>query len=240
MSSETELIAVSTLAAVQAACAENIALAQSFLQAALLANQGKVQEAAAQLTEVHDQTDDLRLLFMAFQFFFRTGDMTRAMGITNRRIQIARREDKPEPEARALSNLGLNYLTLGEHTQAKQCGEQALAINERIGHQLGIARDLGHLANVYELIGELDQAENLNYRGLAIAKSIDAHEMVAGKLANLGDIAFARGNHLQAGKLWQQAMELFEHIGVRKWHTQLKAKLESLPITQVTTAKPAE
>lgn len=232
MSSETEIIAPTTLADVQAACDESVALAALFHNAAILANQGRVVEAAAMLTEVHEQTEDLRLLFMAFQFFFRTGDVSRAMVITKRRIEIARNAGKCEAQARALSNLGLIYLTAGDMTQAKVCGEQALAINERIGHQMGIARDLGHLANVCEVTGDLDQAETFNHRGLAIAQSINAHEMVAGKLANLGDIACTRGNHAQAKDLWQQALELFERIGVRKWHSQLKGKLESVAKTQ--------
>lgn len=229
MSSETEIISPATLVDVQTACAESVTHAQSFYQAALWANAGQVQEAAAGITEVYEDTEDPRLLFMAFQFYFRTGDVERAKAVTITRITLAGRDGQLGIEARARCNLGLICLTQGDMENAMQYGKQALAIDERLEDQIGIARDLGHIANVHEAMGELDQAQTLNLRGLAIAKGIGAHEIVAGKLANLGDIAHARGNVEEASQLWQEALDLFERIGVRKWHSQLRTKLRTLP-----------
>lgn len=219
-----------TLSGLDAARASNSPGADETAHAVDLAHHGRHDEAAATLRAALAHTDDIRLLFLGFQYFFRTIDHAEAEALTERRLAITERHAETEHTARACTNLGLIHLVTGRPHSARTLMERAVAIDERLGNQHGLARDLGNLANVFEETGDLDTAESLNRRSLEIAERIGAREIAAGKLANLGDIALARANPAEAAALWRRALTEFEHLGLEKWRAAYAAKLAALTL----------
>ncbi|MBY0114402.1 MAG: tetratricopeptide repeat protein [Phycisphaerales bacterium] len=207
------LIDAWTLEQALAAANEGVANASAVVRAAEAANAGKIDEAAAGLRLSMHNCGDIRLLFLGFQFFFRTGDHATAELLTLRRLRVAERDCETQHVARACTNLGLIHLTTGRLQSAQELCERALAIDERLVNHAGIARDLGNLANVHEARGEFDTAERLNHRSLTLARELGDEIMAAGKLANLGDIAEATGRRALARQLWSEAAELFTRSG---------------------------
>lgn len=199
----------------QARAAADVPESAAIVEAALAANAGRVEEAASTLRRSMPSCEDIRLLFLGFQFFFRTGDHATAETLTQRRLEIAERASETEHVARACTNLGLVHLSTGRLESAQSLCARALAIDERLGHQQGVARDLGNLANVFEARKEFVTAERLNHRSLAIAREIGDDVIAAGKLANLGDIAEATARPELARRLWAEAAELFTRVGDR-------------------------
>jgi tetratricopeptide (TPR) repeat protein len=192
---------------------EGVPDASAIIKAAEAANAGRVEEAAGALRLLMPHCEDIRLLFLGFQFFFRAGDHAAAETLTRRRLEIAERAGETEHVARACTNLGLIHLTTGRLDSAQTLCARALAIDERLGNRRGVARDLGNLANVFEARKEFEMAERLNLRSLAMAREIGDDVIAAGKLANLGDIAEATARPDLARRLWSEAAELFGRVG---------------------------
>lgn len=207
------LIDAWTLEQAEAARAEGVHGADEAVRGAGAANAGRVDEAAALLRTAAEGSEDIRILFLGFQFFFRTGDHAAAESLTERRLAIAERGGETEHVARACTNLGLIHLTTGRLDSAQQHCARALAIDERLGNTIGVARDLGNLANVFEARQEFGEAERLNLRSLALARQIGDDAIAAGKLANLGDIAAATDRVEMARERWREAAELFVRAG---------------------------
>jgi tetratricopeptide (TPR) repeat protein len=217
-----------TLEQLEAARREGVPAAEAVSQAVHAAEAGNIAAAGAGLIAALEDTEDIRLLFLGFQFFFRTGDHANAERMTVRRLAVAEREGETAHVARACTNLGLIHLTTGRLDSARALMERAVTIDERLNNPEGLARDVGNLANVFEATGDLDTAESLNRRSLEIATRIGAGEIAAGKLANLGDIAHARGRVVEARDLWSQAVLEFERLGIEKWRRVYVEKLRGI------------
>ncbi len=202
--------------------------AEAVAHAVRAAEAGDVAAAGAGLIVALESTEDIRLLFLGFQFFFRTGDHATAERMTVRRLAVAERDGETGHVARACTNLGLIHLATMRLDSARLLMERAVAIDERLDNAEGLARDLGNLANVFEATGDLDTAESLNRRSLEIATRIGAGEIAAGKLANLGDIAHTRGRVVEARGLWSQAVSEFERLGIEKWRRVYAEKLRGI------------
>jgi tetratricopeptide (TPR) repeat protein len=192
------------------------------------ARSGDLPTAGREIAAALDTSEDLRLLFLGFQFFFRTNDHPRAEALTLQRLRIAERDGETIHVARACTNLGLIHLTTGRHESALPLMRRAVDIDERLGNEEGLARDLGNLANVHEEAGELEEATRLNLRALEIAERIGAAEVAAGRHANLGDIAMSQGRPDEARARWTHARSEFAHLGIEKWRKLVEDKLRTL------------
>lgn len=221
----TEIVSRETFADIEAARREGVPDAGRALTAARWANSGRVEEAARVLRGVTGGAEDLRLLFLGFQFFFRTGDPGEAERLARRRLEIAERAGETTHVARACTNLGTVLLAMGRSAEALGWCERAVEIDRRLGNEAGLARDVGNLANVFEAAGDLDRADALNREALEIAERIGAWEIAAGRLANLGDIAEARGDLSAALALWERAAAEFERMGIEKWGAACAEKI---------------
>lgn len=234
-----EIIARSTLADLEAlkreAAATNdraalgaVGLAE---RGAAEANAGEVDAARLTLREAvlaAGERPDARLLFLAFQFFFRAGDLDEAERLTCRRIELV--EPVSPPAARAWGNLGLVQHTRGDFDAAAASFERAIAIDRRLGDDYGLSRDLGNSALVPESRGDLARAEAIYLESLEIAERIGAEDLMATKLANLGDVALRRGEPDRARTLWARAVALLERTGYAKARDEVAAKLDRLDL----------
>ncbi len=192
------------------------------------AHTGDLPTAGKAISAALEDCHDLRLLFLGFQFFFRTGDHARAESLTLQRLRVAEQDGDTAHVARACTNLGLIHLTTGRHESALPLMRRAVEIDERLGNLEGLARDLGNLANVYEEAGDLEEASRLNLRSLEIAERVGAAEIAAGRHANLGDIAHRQGRTEEARTRWTHAESEFARLGIDKWRRACDEKLRAL------------
>lgn len=196
--------------------------------AAATANQGLIDDARPEFDAVLKEASDVRLLFVGFQFFFRTKDVERAELLVRKRLAILEQAGETPAVARACTNLGIVLLARKQTDEARTHLERAVRISRTSGDLLGLARDLGHLANYHEEINQLDEAVSLNQEALSLASSHGFEDIAATRLANLGDIARTRGNTAEARRLWTEAAEKFNALGMRKYADEMNAKLDGL------------
>lgn len=206
--------------------ADALALAES---AAALFAEGKHHEARALWSRaLTPATTDVRVLFLAFQFHFRSGEYEEAERLVRRRLAVTGPDADSEETARAYTNLGLVLLYRKDLDGAEREFSRSVAISERIGDDFSLARALGNLALAPEARGDLDRAEALYLKALAIAERLGAEKLIAGNLANLGDIAKARGRADQARDLWTRALAIYDQLGITMWRPELVQKLAAL------------
>lgn len=210
-------------------------------RAAREAEAGRVDDArrlitqALALTEdrLADATTDLRVLFLAFQFHFRQGELDEAERLVRRRLALAEQVERAAggegaQTARALCNLGLVLHHRGLLDAAEPVLRRALEIDRSIANEEGTARDLGTLAMIFEARNDLDTAEGIYLEALAIAERIGSEPLAASKYANLGDIALARGERDRARVLWVRALEIYKRLGPAMWVKEVSGKLAAL------------
>jgi len=191
--------------------------------------EGRVEDARGLFARaVTPETMDLRVLFLAFQFHFRNGELDEAERLVRRRLEVAGPGHDCEDTARAYTNLGLVLHHRGDLDGAEREMTRAVAISTRIGNARGIARDTGNLALVYESRGELERAEAMYRAALALAEEIGAEDIIATKAANLGDIARTLGRNDEARALWTRAVGLFEKTGSAKYRDEVAGKIVGL------------
>ena len=97
----------------QAARADKLALTLAE-QAAAAALQGQVEEARQTFARAHEGTTNLQVLYLAYEFYRRTGDLKAAEDMVERRLAISGREAETADTAAAYGNLGVIYRTRGE------------------------------------------------------------------------------------------------------------------------------
>lgn len=198
-------------------------------RAAAAANAGNVDVAREDLgaaMKVAGTHPDLRLLFLAFQFYFRTDDLGEAEKVARRRIELS--EADSAQAARAHGNLGLVLHARNDLEGAEAEFQNAIAIDRRRGDEHGLARDLGNSALVPESRGELELAEARYREALAIAERIGAYDIQATKLANLGDIALQRGRREEARALYTRSLAAMDRLEEAKWRDEVEGKLGRL------------
>lgn len=122
-------------AAIARAERNELALAERASKAAL---EGRVEEARQDFAKATDGTANLQVLFLGFEFYFRTGDLTNSEELLHRSLAISGPDAQSDESSAAISNLGLIYRTRGELDRAEEIHRKSLAIEEKLGRQEGI------------------------------------------------------------------------------------------------------
>ena len=189
----------------QAARADKLALTLAE-QAAAAAREGRVEEARQTFARAHEGTTNLQVLYLAYEFYHRTGDLKAAEDMLERWLAISGREAETAETAAAYGNLGLIYQTRGELDRAEEMHKKALAIDEKLGRQEGMASDYGNLGIIYRTRGELDRAEEMHKKALAIDEKLGRQEGMASDYGNLGIIYQTRGELDRAEEMHKKAL----------------------------------
>ena len=200
------------LAAAVVACAETFALefAERASKAAL---EGRVEEARQDFAKATDGTTNLRVLYLAYEFYDRTGDLTTAEELLERWLAISGRDAETADTADALGNLGLIYQTRGDLDRAEEMHRKALAIDEKLGNQEGMAAVYGNLGLIYKQRGELDRAEEMHRKSLAIEEKLGRQEGMAADYGNLGLIYQTRGDLDRAEEMYRKVLVIDQKLG---------------------------
>ncbi|MCI0560022.1 MAG: DUF4062 domain-containing protein, partial [Nitrososphaera sp.] len=103
--------------------------------AAQLSKEGKIEFAREQLTRLITETTDIRILFLGYEFFDRTGDLDSAVRVLEKWLGLSGAENRTAETAAAFGNLGILYKTRGELDRAEEMYQKSLAINEALGRK---------------------------------------------------------------------------------------------------------
>lgn len=101
-------------------------------QAAKAALDGRVEEARQLFAKAHTGTTQLRVFYLACEFYMRTGDLIAAEQMLERWLAISGRDAETAETAAALGNLGLIYRTRGDLDRAEEMHKKSLAIEENL------------------------------------------------------------------------------------------------------------
>jgi tetratricopeptide (TPR) repeat protein len=118
--------------------------------------------------------------------------------------------------AEAWGDLGELLGKSGRHAEARQCLEENMAVNTRLGHLGGIGVAEGLMAELDFAEGQWDQAESRLRKTLDIARRLDYRWREAWVLERLGTLHRARGRPQEGALLLEEARRLFQAIGSKK------------------------
>jgi tetratricopeptide (TPR) repeat protein len=202
-----------------------LTLARKAAQAAL---DGRVEEARQDFAKALDGTTDLWVLYLAYEFYDRTGDLSAAEQMLERWLAISGRDAETADTAAAYGNLGLIYRTRGDLDQAEAMIRKGLEIDEKLGRLEGMATQYGNLGLIYDTRGDLDQAENMYRKSLAIDEKLGRLEGMANQYGNLGSVYKERGDLKSAREYWTKARDLYQRIGMPHMVAKVQGWIDGL------------
>jgi tetratricopeptide (TPR) repeat protein len=123
----------------------------------------------------------------------------------------------------------------GDFALARQHGEQALTLFQRMGNRTGELRMLILLGNFGWGVGDYALAQDYYEQSLVISRDIASQQDEAATLANLGTVLREQGEYAQAILYYAQAIQLFQ-----KRHDQRREfiTLKNMSLLQHQQAQP--
>jgi len=181
-------------------------------QAAKAALDGRVEGARQTFAKATEGTAVLHVLYLAWEFHKRTGDLIAAEQMMERVLAITGRDAWSNNTAAALCNLGSIYLTRGDLDRAEEMLRKSLAIHAKKGTRENMAGTYGNLGIVYLERGDLEQAEKMIGKVLAIEKKLGRREGVANAYCALGSIFMQHDEFERAEKVYRNALAIEEGL----------------------------
>ncbi|MHC4569963.1 MAG: tetratricopeptide repeat protein, partial [Planctomycetota bacterium] len=118
--------------------------------AARLSKEGKIEFAREKFSDLVAKTVDIQILYLGYEFFYRTGDLDSAFSVLKKWLDLSGPDKTSADTANAYGSLGTLYRTRGDLERAEEMCQKSLAINEALGHKAGMATDSGNLGILYE------------------------------------------------------------------------------------------
>ena len=112
---------------------------------------------------------------------------------------------------------GVNLTAHGRYDEAIAVFEEGLALAEKVGDENYTPRYLNSLGRLYFECGDLGRAEDLNRRAAEGARRRHDDESIANADLNLADIVLARGDHVLAREMLQEAHRKMNHPATSEW-----------------------
>ena len=181
--------------------------------AAELSREGKIEYARQKFSELITETVDIRILYLGYEFFHRTGDFDSAFHALNKWLNISGPERITLETASAYGYLGLLYQTREEFDHAEEMYLKALVINEALGSKAGMASDYGNLGLLYQTREEFDHAMEMHLKALAINEALGRTEGLANQYGNFGILYQKRGELDRAEEMFLRALVIDEALG---------------------------
>ncbi len=182
-------------------------------RAAKVALDGRLEEARQNFAKATNGTTNLRVLYLAYDFYERTGDLATAEDMLERWLAITGRDAETLETEAALGNLGLINLTRGELDRAEEMFLKAIAIDKKLGRKEGLAKGYNNLGVIYKSRGELERAEEIYLRSKSIHQELGNQLGVASTYSNLGVIYHVRGEVERAEEMHLKSLAIDEKLG---------------------------
>ncbi len=180
--------------------------------AATLAKEGKVEFARQKFAKLAVESVNLQVLYFAYEFFYRTGDLDTAIMVIEKWLDLSGRDCETGATAAAYSNLGDLYRTRSEHQLAIDLYLKSLAIYEAIDRKEGISVLFGKLGILNQALGELQQAEDFYMKSLSMHEALGDKVGMADQFGNLGTLYQTRGEHKRAIKMYLKSLSINEAL----------------------------
>jgi len=178
--------------------------------AAVLAKEGKVEFARQKFAGIVVETTNLRILSLAYEFYFRTGDLDAAFSVLEKWLNISGPDEISPEKAIAYGNLGNLYQTRGDLVHAEEMYRKVLSINKVLGRQEDMTSAYGNLGIIYKTKGNLERAEDMYKKALAIDEARENKAGIAIAYSSLGILYKIRGNFVHAEDLYKKALAIDE------------------------------
>jgi len=194
----------------EAAVASDLAQ-QIAVDAAEAALEGKVEKARQRFSKAIQSTTNGRVLSLAFEFYFRTGDFDSADDVAKR--WRASTELNSDHRGRADTALGMLHQTRGELDKALPLYQKALAAFQHSGNEELAASAYGNIGRIHQTQGRSDKAVTFFTKALTIYENLTQEEGMATTYLNLGIANSVRGEFDMAVDAYRMALELNKRLG---------------------------
>lgn len=181
--------------------------------AANLSKEGNIEFARQKFSKLIVESSNLRILYLAYEFYNRTGDVNSAFSALDRWLSLTGKGEQSAETAAAFGNLGNLYFAQGEIDRAEETYRNSLAIDEANGNIKGMALTFGNLGNCCYIRGELDKAEMMYEKSLAIDDVPSGEQCIFNQYGNLGNIYFTRGELDKAEEMYRKSLAIAEAKG---------------------------
>ena len=139
-------------------------------------------------------------------------------------------------EADALSSAGTSQAHLGHLSEARASCEAALELHQRHRFREGEARTLGSLGYIAQREGRYARAVDYYAQALALHRDLGNTYRQPDMQAGLAAAHAARGEHDQARRAWQQALELCQAQHRAPEAASIQRQLDALGGTSLAEA----
>ncbi|MEU0883127.1 BTAD domain-containing putative transcriptional regulator [Lentzea sp. NPDC005914] len=128
-------------------------------------------------------------------------------------------------EAESLNEVGWRYACLGRYAEARTYCEEAMLLNNKLGHPEGSAATLDSLAHIAHHDGRHADAVEHYREAVALYRELDNSAEEATVLEHLGTALAAAGNAAEARVQWARALELYDEQGRTSEAAALRARI---------------
>ncbi|MBN8943423.1 MAG: AAA family ATPase [Rhizobiales bacterium] len=188
----------------------------------IYADQGKFEqgivtgEEAVRLAETVDHPYSLGIASWCLADLLVTkGELSRAIGLLERGLSVARAWNLPFLVAGNSGSLGYAYALQGRTADGPQLLEQALGVFDKMGHRFAQSLFMPALAEVYMLAGRTADALALARRALALARESGQRTGEATALRLLGEASGRAGAAEQAEGHYREGLALAGELAMR-------------------------
>ncbi|MBN1187946.1 MAG: SpoIIE family protein phosphatase [Bacteroidales bacterium] len=128
------------------------------------------------------------------------------------RIEMNRSQGNKSQESNYLNKLAYLYWESNATTEAIDCFNQSLKINEEINNQNAIQAICTNLGTLYTDLGQYQKATDQYNRALSINQTLKRKQSVAGNLLNLANVKMLEQENIKAIAYLEEALELAKEI----------------------------
>ena len=140
-------------------------------------------------------------------------DLKRAERLAEAADWLAEVLHNESARAFSLRSRGHVYFAQGRHPQALECYEAAIALLERLGHELDIGRTLTSGLQALIYLGRYDQAFEWAEQARAIFDRHGDQLRLARLASNMGNILYRQDRHAEALEYYEKAREPLSRLG---------------------------
>jgi tetratricopeptide (TPR) repeat protein len=182
----------------------------------------EIAEEIGDFGEIANQCNNLGLIYE------QRGELEKAEQIQKRSLDIEKKIGRLDGIANSYGNIGLIQIKRRKLDEAKENIDKSLSLYEQLGDPEGLARQYGNLGTLFMVRDELDLARELLETSLAMSKVHGFWETIAKSYINLGTISQRGGDVQKARKYWDEALGLYEKVGVLYMVKKIQGWLDKL------------
>lgn len=186
---------------------------ESAEDATRFAKEGFVERARQKFVGLITDTSNIRILYLAYNFFNQTGDLNSATDVLEKLLVLSGDDMQSLDIATTHRSLGYLYQTRGDFDQAKTMYEKSVTMNEVLDHKEGMSIGYDKLGFLYQTRGDYDRAEGMYEKSLAIDEALGNKAGMARGYGSLGYLYQTRGDLDRAEAMHKKSLAINEELG---------------------------